>query len=155
MLYRGALRITEALALRPKDIDLTAGTIRVLHGKGDKARTVGVDDGTLSLLQIWLDTRKGLGKDGRHPLFTVLRGNHAMSGQACRALLHRLGEKVGIEKRCNPHSLRHSGACFWEASGVKINEISRRLGHATVEGTIRYLGPLSKVAQYVPSGMWC
>ena len=41
MLYRGGLRISEALDLRLKDIDRQAGTVRVLHGKGDRARTVG------------------------------------------------------------------------------------------------------------------
>lgn len=31
MLYRGWLRINEALSLRPKDLDLVNGGIRVLH----------------------------------------------------------------------------------------------------------------------------
>ena len=43
VLYRGGLRVGEALALYPKDLDRRRGTIRVLHGKGDKARTVGLD----------------------------------------------------------------------------------------------------------------
>ena len=34
ILYRGGLRINEALDLFPKDIDLEAGPIRVLNGKG-------------------------------------------------------------------------------------------------------------------------
>ena len=36
VLYRGGLRISEALALRPKDVDQAAGTVTVLHGKGDQ-----------------------------------------------------------------------------------------------------------------------
>ena len=36
VLYRAGLRISEALALMPKDLDAQASTIRVLHGKGDK-----------------------------------------------------------------------------------------------------------------------
>jgi len=35
VLYRGQLRISEALALKPKDLNRKAGTIRVLHGKGN------------------------------------------------------------------------------------------------------------------------
>ena len=35
LLYRGGLRISEALALEVKDLDQNAGTVRVLHGKGD------------------------------------------------------------------------------------------------------------------------
>ena len=39
ILYRGGLRINEALGLFPKDIDLEAGSIRILNGKGGRART--------------------------------------------------------------------------------------------------------------------
>lgn len=45
ILYHGGLRLGEALALRPKDIDLDRGTVTVLHGKGDRRRTVGLDPG--------------------------------------------------------------------------------------------------------------
>ena len=36
LMYRAGLRVSEALALQPKDVDLAAGTLRVLHGKGDR-----------------------------------------------------------------------------------------------------------------------
>ena len=45
ILYRAGLRISEALQLRPKDVDAGSGTIRVLFGKRGYARTVGVDPG--------------------------------------------------------------------------------------------------------------
>jgi len=35
----------EALALYPKDVDPGRGAVRVLHGKGDKVRTEGLDPG--------------------------------------------------------------------------------------------------------------
>ena len=38
MMYRAGLRLSEPLALKPKDIDADAGTITVLLGKGDKRR---------------------------------------------------------------------------------------------------------------------
>ena len=50
MLWRSGLRISEALALELRDVDLEAGTLRVRHGKGDKSRTVGVDEQTAALL---------------------------------------------------------------------------------------------------------
>ena len=37
VLWRSGLRISEALALELRDIDLEAGTLRVRHGKGDKS----------------------------------------------------------------------------------------------------------------------
>src|SRR5262245_59158290 len=65
VLYRAGLRLGEALALYPKDIDTDAGTIRVLHGKGDRARTVGIDDAGLRLIERWLERRRKLGLNGR------------------------------------------------------------------------------------------
>jgi site-specific recombinase XerD len=43
LLYRSGLRISEALMLHPKDIDLDSGTVRVLFAKGGRSRTVGID----------------------------------------------------------------------------------------------------------------
>ena len=45
ILYRSGLRVAEALALYPKDVDPAAGTVRVLCGKGGRSRTVGIDAG--------------------------------------------------------------------------------------------------------------
>src|SRR5882724_11331329 len=73
-LYRGGLRISEALRLAPKDVDRAAGTVTVLHGKGDKRRTVGLDPGAFAVLERWLDRRARLGINGRSPIFCTLKG---------------------------------------------------------------------------------
>src|SRR5260370_13497547 len=41
LLYRSGLRVSEALALKPSGIDFAKHSVRVLHGKGDKATTRG------------------------------------------------------------------------------------------------------------------
>src|ERR1043165_8811793 len=57
LMYRAGLRVSEALALAPKDIDLASGTVRVLHGKGDVSRTVGLDPGACAVVARWLAER--------------------------------------------------------------------------------------------------
>ena len=37
LMYRTGLRVSEALDLRPADIDPGRGSVRVLHGKGDQS----------------------------------------------------------------------------------------------------------------------
>jgi integrase/recombinase XerD len=43
LLWQSGLQISEALALRPADVNLSHGTVRVLRGKGGKSRTVALD----------------------------------------------------------------------------------------------------------------
>lgn len=138
LLYRGQLRIGEALALKPKDLDRKAGTVRVLHGKGDRARTVGLDDGAWAIVALWLQCRRELGLSGRHPVFSTLKGK-ALLPSYCRSLFTRLAKKAGIEKRVHPHGLRHTGAAELRAEGVDVGIISKQLGHASISTTARYL----------------
>src|SRR5690348_6281430 len=61
LLFGTGLRISEALALHVKDVDFDAGTVRVLHGKGDRDRTVRIAPDALDPLERWLDLRLELG----------------------------------------------------------------------------------------------
>lgn len=72
---RGGLRLNEALQLLPKDLDGDRCTVRVLHGKGDKARLVGLDDGAWAILQRWMDRRAELGITGHRRVFCTLAGD--------------------------------------------------------------------------------
>src|SRR2546422_7374631 len=74
LLYRGGLRITEALRLHPKDLDRAAGTVTVLRGKGGKRRTIGLDPGAFAVLERWLDRRAQPGGNGRAPRLCTPQG---------------------------------------------------------------------------------
>jgi site-specific recombinase XerD len=145
VLYRAGLRVSEALALMPKDLDATAGTVRVLHGKGDKARVVGLDAGAWAIVQLWLDKRASLGINGRSPVFCTLTGG-AVESAYVRALLPRLARKAGIEKRCHAHGLRHTHAAELANEGTALHVISAQLGHSNVATTSRYISHLAPSA---------
>jgi len=57
VLYRSGLRVSEALNLHRKDVDLNIGAIAVLHGKGDRRRTVGIDPGAAPIIEHWVKVR--------------------------------------------------------------------------------------------------
>lgn len=138
VMWRAGLRISEALALKPADVDHDACSVRVLHGKGNRARTAGIDPDALALVQRWLDTRKGRGINGRAPLFCTLDGRPLQTAYV-RSLLKRKAAAAGIEKRVHPHGLRHTHATELAAEGTPINVISAQLGHASSATTARYL----------------
>jgi site-specific recombinase XerD len=147
VLYRGGLRISEALALLPKDVDV-AGTLTVLHGKGDRRRTVGMDPAAFALLERWLDRRRAIGLSGRRPVFCTLAGE-PLDTSYVRRLLPRLARKAGVEKRVHPHGLRHAHAAELAAEGVPVNVVQQQLGHgslATTDRYLRHIAPAERVA---------
>ena len=143
VLWRRGLRISEALALELRDVDLEAGTLRVRHGKGDRSRTVGVDEQTTALLSRWIDRRRGLGAGGRGPgarapIFCTLQGGR-LDSSYIRRLLPRLAVRAGIDKRVHAHGLRHTHAAELAREGTPINIIRDDLGHTSLAVTDRYL----------------
>lgn len=144
-LYRTGLRISEALALYPKDINSIQGTIRILHGKGDKARTVGVDPATIAMLERWLDVRRAQGINGHHLIFCTLKGAPIKTAYI-RTLLPRLAKKAGITKRVHAHGLRHTMASELRQEGTDIGVISKALGHSNIATTARYLDHINPQA---------
>ena len=142
VLYRGMLRLAEALALQPKDLDRKAGTVRVLAGKGKKARTIGLDPEAFAVVERWVDARKALGIKARAPLFCTLAGG-PIAQPYVRALLNRLAGKAGIEKRVHPHGLRHTGAAELAAEGHPMNLVQAQLGHSSLATTSRYLAHIA------------
>jgi site-specific recombinase XerD len=137
VLYRGGLRIAEALALRAADIDPARGTVRIMDGKGHKPRTAGLDPSAMASVQRWIDARKAAGiRNGT--LFCTLAGG-PLSAQYVRAMMRRAADHAGIDKRVAPHQLRHTHAAELVAEGVPMPIIRDQLGHSSLAVTDRYL----------------
>ena len=113
-------------------------TVRVLRGKGNPSRTVGLDATAFAVVARWMDTRKAMGITGRAPLLSTLQGGPLQTSYV-RALLPRLATRAGIEKRVHAHGLRHSHAADLVREGVPVNVMQRQLGHASLAVTSAYL----------------
>jgi len=136
LLWRSGLRISEALALRPPDLNLSTGTVRVLRGKNGKARTVALDALARSALEAWLAVRQA----GRGPLFCpVSKPGQPLKSNHIRNRLRRLAVQAGVERRVHPHGLRHAYAVELDAEGFPLRDIRDLLGHANANTTDTYL----------------
>ena len=141
-LYGAGLRINEALALLPSDLDLAKGLVRVRHGKGDKYRTCGLFPDCQAILERWLERRKGMGFNGREPVFCGISKNAwgtFLKDAYFRVAFPRIGKKAGIEKRIHAHGLRHSMATELSREGQNLSIISAQLGHSSLAVTDRYI----------------
>src|SRR5262249_4906815 len=130
LLFRSGLRVAEMLALFPKDLNPVSGSLRVLHGKGNKARTAPLPSDAAEAVDRWLDCRKRLRLTGRHPLFCTLKGE-ALWDSYVRTLCKRLAAKAGVEKRVHPHGFRH-GWAFARSRAAR-----RCPSSSTFSGTLR------------------
>ena len=142
LLYRTGLRISEALALRPKDVNLEIGAITVLHGKGDRRRTVGIDPGADPHIEAWMERRQTLNPPAGAPLFCTLKGGPLDSSHV-RQLRPRLARRAGIEKRVHAHGFRHTHAYELMMEGIPMPIIQRQLGHASLATTDTYLSHIA------------
>lgn len=148
VLYGAGLRVAEAVALYPKDVDTDNRSVRVRRGKGGKARHVAIRPHCCDLIDRWSDRRAQVGLAGRHPLFaTYTKGafGQPMSTRQVRATLARLGDRAGIVKDgpVHPHMLRHTLADQMRRHGRDVEQIKKQLGHANLLVTGRYLNHLS------------
>jgi integrase/recombinase XerD len=139
-LWRCGLRVSELLALRPSDV--SADAVRVLHGKGDKARTVGLDSEAAAVLGQWIERRRALGLRG--PLFCTLKGE-PLHTNAVRELLKRLAVKAGVQRRVTPHTFRHTFAAN-AARQIPVHYVQDALGHSSLAVTSRYVAHLGGAA---------
>jgi len=142
--YVCGARASEACGMHVEDLDLRLDDEHArVHGKGGTARTVLLDDrGYVALLKLYL-TRSGYTSG---PLFRASingRGGplsydaaHSRWEKYCAAA----GTEIGI------HQLRHAHATELINSGVSIEVVRRRLGHASTETTQAYAQLADKVA---------
>jgi integrase/recombinase XerD len=147
VLYGTGLRIEEALALKVTDIDGARGVLRVLHGKGDRAREVKLSPA----LYQWL---RRYWKKERPPLpylFASRRTGRRPSQDTVRHAFALAGEQAGITKPVKPHVLRHSYATHLLDAGTDVRVIQVLLGHESVQTTMRYTRVSTALLQKAPS----
>lgn len=138
VLWRCGLRISEALALGVKDVNLTEGTLVVQNGKGGKRRVVGIDLGACLLVEQWLTSRSRLRIPKNSVLFCTLQGGD-LDPSYIRHLLPRLAKQAGIERRVHAHGLRHRYAVDLVKEGADLLTVRDLLGHSSAATTQTYL----------------
>jgi integrase/recombinase XerC/integrase/recombinase XerD len=142
--YVCGARAAEVCGLYVEDLDLRLDDEHVrIHGKGGTVRTVLLDDrGYVALLKLYLARagytygplfRASINGDGGPLSYDA--AHHRWQGYCARA-----GVDLDI------HQLRHAHATELINSGVSIEAVRRRLGHASTETTQLYALLEDKVA---------
>jgi len=132
--YATGLRISEAVRLKPTDIDSQRMVIRVEQGKGQKDRYVMLSAKLLEILRSWW--RLARPQPWLFP--SDIPGRH-ISKDAVEQACQKARRLSGIPKPITPHSLRHGFAVHLLESGTDVRTIQLLLGHRSLATTARYL----------------
>jgi len=130
-------RISEVLALDPRDIDHDEELANVRCGKGGKQRVVAVAPETLVAVRALLEARAEIGIAADAPIICDRRGRRVRS-EYTRALIPRLAKQAGIRKRVHAHGFRHRFTVRLVRHGVPLPSVSHALGHGNIATTNTY-----------------
>ena len=124
-------RVSEVCGLNIRDIDFHALQLTV-NGKGNKQRTVYIDDVCAMHLRRYIQNRT----DMNPALFIGQRGRLTDGG--IRIALKELGERAGVEN-VHPHRFRRTLATNLIDHGMQIQEVAAVLGHDKLDTTLKYV----------------
>ena len=134
--YAAGLRVSEAVSLRPADIDSRRQVIRIHQGKGRKDRYVMLSPRLLAVLRDYWRTFR---PTSRQWLFPGASPAQPLTTKAVVVACHKALRLSRLSKPLTPHSLRHCFAVHLLEAGTDIRTIQLLLGHCSLSTTARYL----------------
>jgi len=139
--YGCGLRRSEGLALNLDDVLLREKLVYVRKGKYYRERYVPMTESIREDLEnyIYVGRAKMLSfKNIRQEAFFLSRSVNRLHGNSLIKRIHQLSKAAKIDKETDLHTLRHSIATHLLKSGMTLEEVSRFLGHASLESTQIY-----------------
>lgn len=129
-LYSAGLRVSELVGVNDSDIDMEAGTVKVM-GKGSRERLAPIGTHACAALSAWIEVRG----DAAATFTNYLGGR--LSTRSVQKMVDKYAEKAGLGKM-SPHDLRHSMATHLLDRGADIRAVQEMLGHQSITSTQIY-----------------
>jgi len=137
--YGCGLRRNEGTALDTGDILLKEKLVYVQKGKGYRERYVPMTEVVKEDLENYLFVaRKEFLDIADNPVLFISARGKRLHGNSLINRLKKLAEAAGIDREIGLHTLRHSIATHLLQSGMSLENVSRFLGHQSLESTQIY-----------------
>lgn len=130
--YGAGLRVSEAVSLCIRDMDMDRKIMHIKEAKGGKDRITMIPEKLID--DVYAALRD---KTPQSYLFESERGGKLHSRSA-QKIFHNACQRAGIAKDVHFHSLRHSFATHLIESGVDVRYVQALLGHASIKTTQIY-----------------
>ena len=131
-LLDSGVRNSELRNLKPDDISLKTGQVKIREGKGGKSRTVIIGKRAKEALWRWMMHRP----EETEYLFCTENGRK-FDRTVLRRIVSVIGDKVGV--RAYPHRLRHTFALQYLKLGGDPYSLQYLLGHEDMTVTKHYV----------------
>ena len=139
ILARTGMRRGELRDVEIRDVDFEKRRIYIRSGKGNKSRTVPVDTDTLQDIKFYIGDRN----QGK---LIISNKQDTISLKQINEICAKCGRIAGVrhpnpgKSDINPHLFRHSFARMMLEKGMRMEEVQKLLGHASIKTTIDVYG---------------
>lgn len=130
--FRHALRVSELVALRWDQVDLSAGTIHVNRLKNGSPSVQPLRGPEIRAL------RRVRREYAAGPYVFASERKGALTASGVRKIVARAGRVAGIPFPVHPHMLRHAAGFKLANDGQDTRAIQHYLGHRNITHTARY-----------------
>ena len=141
LLYSSGIRISEALNIKIKDINMGDKSIRIL-GKGSKMRIVYFGEYAKEYLEEYLKVRNS----SLEYLF-LNKNNTPLTRRGAEYIISNLVKTSLLKKKVTPHTFRHSYATEMLNNGADIRSVQELLGHSSLSTTGIYTHVTNEVVR--------
>lgn len=133
VLYSTGCRVTELSNMAITDVDFQQRTVKIVR-KGGKEDFVYLNPKAYNLVCEYLQSRK----DMIDALIYSSRTKTNLSSDGIRLVLEKIKKRANFTKKTTPHVIRHTTATIALKRGMPIEEVSKMLGHSSIETTMIY-----------------
>jgi len=148
MFYVTGMRRAELIHLEVKNVDRSAGVIKVL-GKRNKERIIPILPIIVDQIDSYIEERDGLDNIVDSDYFFISKKGLKLSESFVYRLINSYFSRVSEKVKKSPHVLRHTFATHLLNNGADLNSVKELLGHSSLASTQVYthnsLAELKKV----------
>lgn len=144
LMYRHALRVSEAVTMRLDQVNLKQARIWVKRSKNSLTTEQAIEGDELRAIKRYLATR-----DDKLPWLFVSERGQPMTRQAVNYIIREAGVRAKLG-RVWPHMLRHSAGYALSNRGTDFRVLQDFLGHRDPRHTTRYTRTASRRFE----GLW-
>jgi integrase/recombinase XerD len=138
LLYSPALRVTEAINIRVRDLNLEKHEINVVGGKKRKSNDI---EPVPCNFQVLRKIKRYCDNNDLKPSDFIMFSNKEK--QTTRSWVYRklndLCQQAGIEKHVGTHTMRRSRATHLLNKGIPYEQVSKYLRHRNLATTMAYV----------------